>query len=68
MLRTFFLVLFCIVVQSASAQSADLQQRIKGFQAEQSSEYNVKLLNLQGENLGALEQEEAAYRLHFKLE
>jgi len=68
MLRTYFFVLFCLIFKTASAQSADLLQRIKGFQAEQSSEYNVKLLNLSGENLGALEQEEADYRLHFKLE
>jgi hypothetical protein len=68
MLRTLFFVLFCLIFKSSSAQSSDLQQRIKGFQAEQAGDYAIKLLNLSGENLGALEEEEAAYRLHFKLE
>jgi hypothetical protein len=53
---------------SAAAQSSDLQQRIKGFQSELAASYAVKTLNLQGENLGALEKEEPAYQTHFKLE
>ena len=68
MLRTLFFVLFCLIFKTSSAQSADLQQRIKGFQAEQAGDYAIKLLNLSGENLGALEEEEAPYRLHFKFE
>lgn len=68
MLRS--LILFLAVAASAAlnAQSADLQQRIQGFQNDLKDSYSVKTLNLKGENLGALENEEPAARIHFKME
>ena len=68
MYRFGLFLTFLAASLSAAAQSSDLQQRIKGFQSELAASYAVKTLNLQGENLGALEKEEPAYQTHFKLE
>lgn len=68
MLRYVLFLSFHVLATLAQGQTPELQQRIKGFQAELASEYAVKTINLQAERLGALEQEEPAYRTHFKLE
>ena len=68
MLRTLTFILLSIASISIWGQSNDLQQRIHGFQTDLKEGYVVKTLNLNGENLGALEAEETATRTHFKME
>jgi len=68
MLRTLLFVLATHATTVIWAQSADLQQRIQGFQLDLKDGYVVKTLNLKGENLGALEAEETATHTHFKME
>lgn len=68
MLR-FLILLGALVATSAlKAQTSELQQRIQGFQNDLKDGFAVKTLNLKGENLGALENEETATRIHFKME
>lgn len=68
MLR-FLILLGALVATSAlKAQTSELQQRIQGFQNDLKEGFAVKTLNLKGENLGALENEETATRIHFKME
>jgi len=62
MLRTLTFILLSIASISIWGQSNDLQQRIHGFQTDLKEGYVVKTLNLNGENLGALEAEETATR------
>jgi hypothetical protein len=66
--RIRLFLVFLAATATATAQTSDLQQRIKGFQSELAATYAVKTLNLQGESLGALEKEELAFQTHFKLE
>jgi hypothetical protein len=66
--RIRLFLVFLAATATATAQTSDLQQRIKGFQSELAATYAVKTLNLQGESLGALEKEEPAFQTHFKLE
>jgi hypothetical protein len=68
MLRTLTFILLSVASISIWGQSNDLQQRIHGFQTDLKEGYVVKTLNLNGENLGALEAEETATRTHFKME
>ncbi len=66
--RIRLFLVFLAATATATAQTSDLQQRIRGFQSELAATYAVKTLNLQGESLGALEKEEPAFQTHFKLE
>lgn len=68
MFRSHIFLLALAASAILNAQSADLQQRIQGFQQDLKDRYAVKTLNLKGENLGALENDETATRTHFKLE
>jgi hypothetical protein len=68
MLRSHIFLLALAASAVLNAQSADLQQRIQGFQEDLKDRYAVKTLNLKGENLGALENDETGTRTHFKLE
>jgi hypothetical protein len=68
MLRSFILLSVLVAAPTLKAQSSELQQRIQGFQNDLKEGFAVKTLNLKGENLGALENEETATRVHFKME
>lgn len=68
MLRSFILLSLLVATSTLKAQSSELQQRIQGFQNDLNEGFAVKTLNLKGENLGALENEETATRVHFKME
>lgn len=68
MLRRSILVAALLPFAVLWGQSDESAQRIKAFQDDLKDQYEVKTLNLKGENLGALEAEETATRTHFKLE